>query len=96
MTAESAPVGFVDRLWLIAALAAAALLWAPPASATIKVNQEPPTGHLHYGQRLLLDDGSCPTGQIEELVSGRSAKGVKRLRHCVHRSRAREAPRLGA
>jgi hypothetical protein len=68
----------------------------PPASATIKVNQEPPTGHLHYGQHLLSDDGSCPTGQIEELVSGRSAKGVKRLRRCVHRSRAREAPRLGA
>jgi hypothetical protein len=40
---------------------------------------------LRYGQRLLVDDGSYPAGQIEELVSGKPAKGVKRLRRCVHR-----------
>lgn len=83
-TAESAPVGFVHCLWLTAALAAAALLRAPGESATIRVKQEPPPSLLRYGQRLLVDDGSCPAGQIEELVRGRSANGVKRLHRGAH------------
>jgi Family of unknown function (DUF6719) len=69
----------------LAAVAALAALWLTAASASTIVKQEPPAGGLRYGQRLLVDDGSCPAGQLKELVGGRSVHGVKRLRRCVHR-----------
>lgn len=64
---------------------AAAALWLTAASASTIVKQEPSAGGLRYGQRLLVDDGSCPAGQIKELVGGKSTNGVKRLRRCIHR-----------
>ena len=41
---------------------------------------------LRLGQRILVDDGSCPAGQIKE-VSGTkmTAGGVVRARKCVPR-----------
>ncbi|CAN5290315.1 hypothetical protein BH11PSE4_BH11PSE4_17440 [soil metagenome] len=43
---------------------------------------------VRLGQRVLVDDGSCPTGQIKE-VSGTAltTDGVTRVRKCI--------PRLG-
>ena len=73
------------RAYCIVAAAAIAALWAAQASATITVSKEPPSGGLRYGQRLLVDDGSCPAGQIKELVGGNSANGVKLLRRCIKR-----------
>jgi hypothetical protein len=35
-------------------------------------------------KRLLIDDGTCPAGQIKEISTGKSINGVKRLRRCVH------------
>lgn len=32
--------------------------------------KEPVAGHLNPGQRVLVDDGSCPVGQIKELTGG--------------------------
>jgi Family of unknown function (DUF6719) len=64
---------------------AAAALGLTAALATTIVKQEPPEGGLRYGQRLLVDDGSCPAGQIKELVGGKSSSGVKRVRRCIHR-----------
>jgi hypothetical protein len=69
----------------IAAATAAAALWLTAAAATTTVSKEPPSGGLRYGQRLLVDDGSCPAGQIKELTGGKSANGVTRLRRCIHR-----------
>ena len=43
---------------------------------------------LRLGQRALVDDGSCPTGQIKEVQGSQmTATGVLRTRKCV--------PRLG-
>ena len=74
--------GIVARFAVAAAVAA---LSASAACATTTVKQEPPDGQLRYGQRLLVDDGSCPAGQIKELTGGKSTHGVKRLRRCIHR-----------
>ncbi len=69
----------------VATATAAAALWLTAASAATTISKEPPTGALRYGQRLLVDDGSCPAGQIKELTGSKSANGVKRLRRCIKR-----------
>jgi hypothetical protein len=67
-----------------------ALLWfVATASAAAIVLREPDT--LRLGERVLVDNGSCPTGQILE-VTGVSGKGagaarIERLRRCIRRGR---------
>jgi len=44
---------------------------------------------LRLGQRVLVDDGSCPAGQIKEVAGSQlTANGVVRTRKCI--------PRLGS
>ena len=85
MIPDPAPAECARHLLRAIVLMAGAALWATSATATTIVKQEPPAGGLRYGQRLLVDDGSCPAGQIKELVGGKSSSGVKRLRRCIHR-----------
>ena len=41
---------------------------------------------LRLGQRVLVDDGSCPTGQIKEIQGAQmTAAGVLRTRKCIAR-----------
>jgi uncharacterized protein DUF6719 len=60
---------------------------AAPALAE-QVSREQEIVNLRLGQRILVDDGSCPAGQIKE-VSGTqmTATGIVRARKCI--------PRLG-
>jgi uncharacterized protein DUF6719 len=55
--------------WILLALVAGNLV-AAPARADKVVKQEPPLGKMTLGQRLLVDDGSCPRGQIKEVIGG--------------------------
>lgn len=62
---------------------------AEPASAEI-LKKEPPMGQLREGQIVLVDDGSCPPGQIKEVIGGNHVKvgGTKhilRTRKCIPR-----------
>lgn len=52
------------------------------------MSREQDIGDLRLGQRVMIDDGSCPAGQIKE-VSGSTmgANGIVRVRKCI--------PRLG-
>ena len=43
---------------------------ASAASAVLK--EEPPMGKLKKGQRVLVDNGSCPKGQVLEVPTGPS------------------------
>ncbi|WP_407146558.1 DUF6719 family protein [Bradyrhizobium sp. ORS 86] len=58
---------------------------AVPASAQT-VSREQDIADLRVGQRVLVDDGSCPSGQIKQ-VTGAQLKetGVVRTRTCVPR-----------
>ena len=50
------------------------------------VGKEPPTGALHSGETVLVDDGTCPKGQIKEITSEHNPKqggGAARHRRCV-------------
>ena len=41
---------------------------------------------LRLGQRVLVDDGTCPTGQIKEIQGAQmTASGVLRTRKCIAR-----------
>jgi hypothetical protein len=74
-------------IWLLGGLAWFAL--AAPAAADQVFSREQDIPELRLGQRVMVDDGSCPTGQIKE-VSGTNltAAGITRARKCV--------PRFGA
>jgi len=72
----------------------AASIAAPPAttpntlvpaftSQILKV--EPPIGQLPTGATVLVDDGTCPTGQLKQIIGGNVTTGQPRLRSCVPR-----------
>jgi hypothetical protein len=49
--------------------------------------REPDPGELRLGQRVYVDDGSCPAGQIMEVAGANlTASGVVRTRQCVART----------
>jgi hypothetical protein len=63
--------------------------FATPAVAE-QVAREQDIVNLRLGQRILVDDGSCPAGQIKQ-VSGAQIKasGVVRVSKCI----ARQGPK---
>jgi hypothetical protein len=52
------------------------------------VSREQDIADLRLGQKIMVDDGSCPAGQIKEVMGTQmTTSGVLRTRKCV--------PRLG-
>jgi hypothetical protein len=75
-----------SRVGILALLAALALaVFAVPATAD-RVSREQDIVGLRLGQRVLVDDGSCPAGEIKE-VSGSSMRptGLVVTRKCIPR-----------
>ena len=63
---------------------------AAGASLAEVLKREPPMGQLREGQRVLVDDGKCPAGQIMEVTGGNhikvgGSKRIERSRRCVPR-----------
>lgn len=59
-----------------------ALLWAMTL-----LTREPAAPDLRLGQRVYIDDGTCPQGQVKEVVGARlTPSGVERTRKCVPRN----------
>jgi hypothetical protein len=53
-----------------------------------QVSREQDIVGLRLGQRVLVDDGSCPAGQIKEVSGARMTEtGILRVQKCI--------PRLG-
>jgi len=72
-------------MWLFAGVALCAL--ASPAIAE-QVAREHDIVNLRLGQRILVDDGFCPAGQIKEVSGAQmTTAGVVPARKCI--------PRLG-
>jgi uncharacterized protein DUF6719 len=68
---------------LLGALGLAAV--ATPAVAEQVAREQDIVG-LRVGQRILVDDGSCPAGQIKEVAGARmTASGTLATRNCVPR-----------
>jgi hypothetical protein len=69
-------------------LAGFALLAAALPAEAEQVAREQDIVNLRLGQRIMVDDGSCPTGQIKEVSGAQmTATGVVLVRKCI--------PRLG-
>ena len=63
-----------------------ALLWAMTL-----LSREPAMSDLRLGQRVYVDDGTCPQGQIKEVTGARlTASGIERTRKCVPRNSIRQ------
>ncbi len=45
------------------------------------MQSEPPAGTLATGETVLVDDGSCPSGQVKQVTG--SVPGVPRQKECV-------------
>jgi hypothetical protein len=59
--------------------------FATPAAAD-QVAREQDIVDLRLGQRMMVDDGSCPAGQIKEVTGVRlTTTGIARARKCVPR-----------
>ena len=63
---------------LIVAGTFAGLLWAGAASAQEILKQEPRAGALLPGQKVLVDNGKCPKGQVQEVSGGSGGTGGSR------------------
>jgi hypothetical protein len=51
-----------------------------------QVGREQDVTDLRLGQRVLVDDGSCPAGQIKEVSGAKMTQaGVARTRKCIPR-----------
>ena len=58
------------------------------SAAADQVSREQDIADLRLGQRTLVDDGSCPAGQIKEVSGAKmTAAGILRVKKCI--------PRLG-
>jgi hypothetical protein len=65
----------------------AIIAFASPATAQ-QVSREQDIVNLRLGQRIRVDDGTCPAGQVKEVSGAQmTATGVVRARKCI--------PRLG-
>jgi hypothetical protein len=52
-----------------------------------QVGREEEITDLRLGQRIRVDDGSCPAGQIKEVSGAKmTPQGIARTRQCIARS----------
>ncbi|MEO8321096.1 MAG: DUF6719 family protein [Bradyrhizobium sp.] len=73
--------------WTALPASLALVLLATPVLAQ-QVSREQDIVNLRLGQRILVDDGSCPAGQIKEVSGARmTPAGVVHAAKCI--------PRLG-
>ena len=60
-------------------------------SATAQMlKREPAMGAMREGERVLVDDGTCPKGKIKEVIGGNhvkvgGTKQIERRRRCIAR-----------
>lgn len=71
------------------ALPAGLAMWLIATAAFAQTfSREEDIPDLRLGQRVMVDDGSCPAGQVKEVMGSQmTTTGVLRIRKCI--------PRLG-
>jgi hypothetical protein len=78
------------RRWAIFILVVGATLSLPGAGRAETLAREQDIANLRLGQRVLVDDGSCPAGEIKEVTGvSLTPAGVARGRKCVPRPGSR-------
>jgi hypothetical protein len=79
----------ISRTTLLAALLISTLAvpsFVPVAIAEQVVARQQDIGNLRLGQRVRVDDGTCPAGQIKEVSGAKMVQGqVVGVAKCVQR-----------
>jgi uncharacterized protein DUF6719 len=78
----------IRKLFLYVFVPAIALGGQPSLAQVLKT--EPAMGQLREGQVVLVDDGTCPKGQIKQVTGGNHVKAggtkqIERSRRCIPR-----------
>jgi hypothetical protein len=74
------------HIWRIPLLGALMLFTLTTSAAAQLVSREQDIVDLRLGQRIMVDDGSCPAGQIKEISGARmTAAGIQRAAKCIPR-----------
>jgi hypothetical protein len=69
-------------------------LTALSAEAQQIYRREPPKGALRYGEKVLVDNGKCPQGQIREVTGGKiPGRGGRHTRNASTPRERRCVPR---
>lgn len=90
---KDATIADISRMIAVAVLIGGlAALANMPASAQ-EVSREQDIGTLRLGQRVKVDDGTCPAGQIKEISGTKmTTAGIARTAKCVPRLGAKTSP----
>ncbi|WP_249136617.1 DUF6719 family protein [Bradyrhizobium tropiciagri] len=76
----------MPRIGLVALIGAVAVVVLANSASAQTVMREADIVDLRVGQRVMVDDGSCPAGQIKQVVGAKlSQNGVVRTHSCVPR-----------
>jgi hypothetical protein len=77
----------IKRLWFLV-LGGCAVFGLDTAALAQQVSREQDIGELRLGQRIKVDDGTCPAGQVKEISGTKmTSTGIVRSQKCI--------PRLG-
>ena len=82
----------LERLVVVTVLAFVIGISVIPKPAEAQVlTREPVMGAMKEGERVLVDDGTCPKGQIKEVIGGNhvkvgGTKQIERQRRCIARN----------
>jgi hypothetical protein len=81
----------ISHIKLLSILLLAGLALSPPGSSSAmegQVSRQQDIANLQLGQRIKVDDGTCPAGKIKEISGAKmSPTGIVRAEKCI--------PRLG-
>jgi hypothetical protein len=79
----------LELFWILL-LGALAMFSVAHVAAAQQVGREQDIVNLRLGQRVRVDDGTCPAGQIKEISGSKmTANGVERTRKCIPRVAAK-------
>jgi hypothetical protein len=73
------------RVTLAAVLLLVSASAADAQQRRIILKKEPREGSIRAGRSVLVDDGTCPMGQVKQVTFGRQPDGSRRKRVCVER-----------
>jgi hypothetical protein len=79
----------IELFWILL-LGTLAMFFVAHVATAQQVGREQDIGNLRLGQRIRVDDGTCPAGQIKEISGSKmTANGVERTRKCIPRVAAK-------
>lgn len=76
----------VAAVSIVSVFSTAAIFVSGPASAQV-LKSEPAVGNLAAGKKVLVDDGTCPAGQIKQVTGGSKTVHIARSSICIPNGR---------